>query len=319
LRRSDKFVQTVLSNPMYCGDYVWNRNSRGRFAAIRDGRVVSDFEPGRNDEKDWVRIEGNHDAIVDRETFNRVQALRLERSDKTAPYRNGGTYLLTGLCRCVHCGQKFSNSYFAKDDRITVTCNGKKNGNCKRNSVNQEQILGAVIASMQEFAGKHLDELREEYIKGNEQERETLDLPALRREIQRRRDEYDDYRKKIKGLPEDLMADFAEDLRQMKSAISELESREEEAAIPVESVVERFDIQAEQLRSLVGNLGLAFERGAKVEPMLFRELLRSFIHEIRLDVGDHGVGRNPRFYLRFGEDSESEIKLKPRFNLLPVS
>lgn len=79
-------VYKILSNEIYTGTMVWGRNSKRGLPPVRADNACP--------------------AIVDRETFQRVQNLLRERSFANVhPQRISSQYLLSGLARCGHCGK----------------------------------------------------------------------------------------------------------------------------------------------------------------------------------------------------------------------
>lgn len=53
-------------------------------------------------------VEGSHEAIIDKETFAKVQQELKRRAEKYSPAQAGKVYLFTGLIRCALCGKRFS-------------------------------------------------------------------------------------------------------------------------------------------------------------------------------------------------------------------
>ena len=90
-------VSRVLSNPVYIGDLVWFASRR----VGRDGRAATD-----EDEK--IVVPNAHEPLIDRDTFERRQAIAASR-----PFgaRNAKTqhvsWLLSRLVSCDHCGSSF--------------------------------------------------------------------------------------------------------------------------------------------------------------------------------------------------------------------
>jgi len=84
-------VGNVLRNPAYIGTVVYNRRGHARFTK-RDGHRPED---------QWVEAKGAHDAIIDRETWDRVQA-RVNGHREAQANVTKSDYLLTGqiFCRC---------------------------------------------------------------------------------------------------------------------------------------------------------------------------------------------------------------------------
>lgn len=91
----NRTIEYILRNPVYIGKIRWNPKRRTR-------RNYSD--------KDIMIRDGNHEPIIDEETFDKVQALILLNKKKYAPYSRhapDGThsdYMLHGLLRCGNCG-----------------------------------------------------------------------------------------------------------------------------------------------------------------------------------------------------------------------
>lgn len=70
-------VTTILKNRMYCGDMV-----QGRYRMKSYKVHVQEVVP----EDEWYIVENTHEAIIDRETFEKVQRL-LIRDTRTGPSR----------------------------------------------------------------------------------------------------------------------------------------------------------------------------------------------------------------------------------------
>jgi site-specific DNA recombinase len=316
LVRTQTFVQRMLNNPLYVGDYVWNARSTARFSALRDGRVTDEFSRGKTSEADRVYLPNNHPAIIDRETFTRVQLMRVERAKKTTPFRNGGEHLLTGLCQCGSCGSRFSGSL--NKGKLMLTCNGYRHGKCPGNYVSQADVVASVVASFDHIiSDEYANAIKKEYTDSLKDKSSESDLRTLKNELTKQERNYDSLREKLKLLPADLVADFAEDLRKQKQEVAQLRQR----VIDVEAFnrdagtcFERLDDQLSGLKDIVGALKEAVSVIASTEPRLVRELIASMVDKITLDVKDRGQGKSPRFILVDGE-----IALKPGFNLLPAS
>jgi hypothetical protein len=105
-RWTHQAVSAILRNPRYTGCVVWNRTSRGKYHGLVAGRPDAPARGGRrvNDRADWTVVEGRHEPLVSRETFDRVQdRLRANRGGGPRTSRRG--YLLSGLLVCEHCGR----------------------------------------------------------------------------------------------------------------------------------------------------------------------------------------------------------------------
>lgn len=57
-------------------------------------------------EEEWFIVENTHEAIIDRETFDKVQSL-LKRDTRKAP-KAKQLYLFSGFLKCADCGRAMS-------------------------------------------------------------------------------------------------------------------------------------------------------------------------------------------------------------------
>jgi len=88
-------VYYILKNEVYTGTLVWNHQSKSQ------GR------PRAKDPREVIRIENNHPALIDRETFEKAQTLLRARSPEIIhPRAVHSDYLLSGLLYCGKCGSR---------------------------------------------------------------------------------------------------------------------------------------------------------------------------------------------------------------------
>lgn len=112
-------VRTILSNEKYKGDALLNKTY------ISD--CISKKVKKNNGEKPMYYVENNHPAIIDKDTFNRVQEELARRTNKrkvkqvgtkTEQGKYSSKYALTELLICGECGTPYR--------RCTWTASGEK-------------------------------------------------------------------------------------------------------------------------------------------------------------------------------------------------
>ncbi len=110
-------VAAILGNRVYVGDQVWNK--RGKDKKL-------------NPESDWIVVEGTHEGLVDRELFEKRQAIASKRTfrQRKSEVRQVN-YLLSRMMRCEHCGsnfvgrrQKYTNAKGETYDHLRYYCGG---------------------------------------------------------------------------------------------------------------------------------------------------------------------------------------------------
>jgi site-specific DNA recombinase len=103
-------------------------------------------------------FDGEHERILDDETFNRVQE-QLKRNGRRGGRKAGNTYggLLKGLVRCGSCSVGMTHTYVKKNVntlyRYYVCINAHQRGwnTCETKSVSAPELEGAVIEHLRRF------------------------------------------------------------------------------------------------------------------------------------------------------------------------
>ena len=75
-------LRAVLTNIRYTGTFVWNVRSSAKYNCVRNGDVSGTPGTGKNEPSDWIVLEDNHPAIIDRKTFDAAQRLLFARRSK---------------------------------------------------------------------------------------------------------------------------------------------------------------------------------------------------------------------------------------------
>ena len=101
---SPETINTILSNPFYCGNTVTNKyitNYMKKTCKIN------------KDRKSWIIKENTHEAIISKEQYNRVQEIKDNKhKEKGTTYQ----FLLKGLLYCGHCKSKYQYKLFKSKD-----------------------------------------------------------------------------------------------------------------------------------------------------------------------------------------------------------
>ncbi len=129
-------VHTLLSNPLYRGEYVFNRTSS----------KTGELKP----EAEWIKVAV--EPIIDAGTFERVHARRAGRAPAKMPPRSvNSPTLLTGLLKCGRCGAGMTLAtgkggkyrYYKCQSRIA-----QGNGQCDSGNVPMEKLDGLVLKAL---------------------------------------------------------------------------------------------------------------------------------------------------------------------------
>ena len=131
-RWSEGTIHWILRNEKYCGDLTLQK--KYRLDHISKRSMIN------NGEKPLYEVWDDHDAIINRETFMRVQKEIEERSRKHPTNMPAEQYAFTGLIRCGKCKRKFRHAITAAGTKYqkpvwicpTFSFNGKEACNAQR-------------------------------------------------------------------------------------------------------------------------------------------------------------------------------------------
>lgn len=152
-------IKEILSNPVYIG-------------AIASQKVNYRFKIGWMGDKrreDWIIVEGMHEAIIDRDTYDIVQEKVKSRKRADAW---GNFSLFAGLVKCGQCGSTMNirRANQKGKDRIYTCSRYNKYGkaHCTQHRIKYDTLYGIVLEQIRSCAEKALadeqeaaDQLRE--------------------------------------------------------------------------------------------------------------------------------------------------------------
>jgi site-specific DNA recombinase len=263
LRASRSGIHKILKNPAYAGDVVYNRVSWGKFE-----------KRGARPESEWIVTRDAHPAIIDRETFERVQAI-LDSHTRFRAGVNGSRWLLTGIARCGYCGGRLYARVRTRSSHMYYCYRRMDYGDCEQPfSINGPALDTYVIESIRGLADQ--DDIRGEAARmlREEVERETAAREAERANLKRAYEQHQTQRTKLTlkyaddAIPRDA---YQRAMQELTTAIDALEAQmaklEAPPAMPdlelVFQVLEKLswgDLEAEDVAVLVERVEV-FGRG----------------------------------------------------------
>ena len=145
-----KSIRDILTNQVYTGDLVQNRRSKVNYKV---NKVV------RNNPKDYIIVEGTHEAIIDKEIFYEVQK-RIPKNVGRCEKKE--IHLLDGLMYCGDCGHRISvQPRRKKDNRCYTICNYYRTyirqKFCTLHCNNYDVLEQVVLDNLISYCFKYLD------------------------------------------------------------------------------------------------------------------------------------------------------------------
>ena len=143
----------MLKNEVYIGNTVQNKKSVISYK-VKKIRTV--------EKENQIRVDNTHEAIIDKDTFEKVQCIIEKRGTNTKLKYD---YLLRGLLYCYHCKRKLQivlkkNSKRNAKSHPYITCSDAKERGCYPLNMNYEkfekQIIYIVKKICQIYADKEI-------------------------------------------------------------------------------------------------------------------------------------------------------------------
>ena len=170
-------ISDMLINEMYLGNMV-----QGKYGSISYKTKQNKPRP----KELWYRVEGTHEAIIDRELWNRVQSIIRE---KAKPFSTGSIGLFARKVRCANCGYTMRSS----------KNRGKHYLQCSNRHIAKDACIGAFISvdKLERIVIDELNRLSSEYLNQDELERGIEFSDSIRSQKQRLLSDLAIWRKKI--------------------------------------------------------------------------------------------------------------------------
>ena len=268
-------VYYILKNEVYTGTLFWNRRNR------------SDGHRKANELDEVIRIEKSHPALVDQETFERVQEFLRQRSPKIVhPRLVSSQYLLTGFIYCGKCGARMVGAA-AKSSKffyyVCHNCYTRGKEICDAGFINKDRLEAFVVDRVK--ANILTEENLEELVRlTNEDMREAKGAYAERLELMDA--QLQDLRGRLHKLYDALetgkleLEELAPRIKELKAQIGDLETSRADLVDKLRDT--RLElVNASAVKAYVEDLRTLLANAALVEQ---KTMLRSLIKRIEVNL-----------------------------------
>jgi len=224
-------VRRILENECYVGNLVQGRQT------TPNHKVKKSFV---KPEKDWVRIEKNHEAVVSDRDFAIVQ--RLLGMDTRMSPEQSEVYPLAGMVVCADCGAAMVRKNVCSGKRkyrYYVCSRNKETKECASHRIGVERLEEAVLEVLKVQVANVLD-LKRAMEKVSEIPFQELDIRELERRIEQKEAEVLRCRELRNMLYEDMKDGIVskEDYRELHEAYTQRRDLAEEAVRQMKGEIE---------------------------------------------------------------------------------
>ena len=265
---NDSTVSGILERMEYCGHTVNFKTHRQSY------KIKKTIE---NPPDQWKIFRNTHEAIVDEETFDRVQELR---RNKRRPAKTGKSNLFSGVAYCADCGEKLyyctTQNFEERQDHFVCSTSRKKGKDvCGTHFIRAMVLEKGVLKFLQILLWyiSDCEDLFREKLGAKRKEEFKKELAAKRRQLtqaQRRIEELD---RLFKRIYEDNISGKINDSRFQKLS-ADYEKEQAELTEKMQLWEQEITKQEEEAESIE-----QFIRRAKKYPEL-TELTPAVLHDL---------------------------------------
>ena len=273
-------IRDILTNPVYIGEIRYN--VRQNWSEKRR----------RNINPNPIRVKGKHEAIIDRELWDKVQLILESKKGKPSRIYDG-EYPLTGILRCPKCGagmviSRTTNTLAdGSKKRIAYYCcgNWKNKGTsvCNSNTIRVDKANEYVFKKIEELVSN--EAMIKEVVKNINKERKDKVKPAKRLlgDIDKELEKLDKRKRKIfEAYEDDILT--KEEFQTRKNELNEkIRILEEEKKPLLNTISEEVseEIPYEFIKDILMNFSKILNSSVSREQQ--KKLLHMIISEITMN------------------------------------
>lgn len=194
-------IWRILRNEMYVGVMVQGKKRKASYKSKTLLDVPRD---------EWFRVEGTHEPIIDRQTFNTVQKMMALRSKSSG---NGPAHVLSGLVHCMDCGAAMTKASTVRKNGVRVSylrcrvyAESGSDKKCSRHGIRLDALLGIVTERIKRYVDEYFS-LEEVDLRPRKNNRVSI----LEKEYASARSQMDKISSTIKSLYMDKIAGVISD------------------------------------------------------------------------------------------------------------
>lgn len=273
-------IRDILTNPVYIGEIRYN--VRQNWSEKRR----------RNINPNPIRVKGKHEAIIDRELWDKVQLILESKKGKPSRIYDG-EYPLTGILRCPKCGagmviSRTTNTLAdGTKKRIAYYCcgNWKNKGTsvCNSNTIRVDKANGYVFKKIEELVSN--EAMIKAVVKNINKERKDKVKPSKRLlgDIDKELEKLDKRKRKIfEAYEDDILT--KEEFQTRKDELNEkIRTLEEEKKPLLDTISDEVseDIPYEFIKDILMNFSKILNSSVSREQQ--KKLLHMIISEITMN------------------------------------
>lgn len=134
IKWSTNAIKTILMNELYLGRLIQGKRTT---VSYKNHKIMS------KDKSEWIKIENTHEAIIDEETFKKVQIAMKER---TKPMKATGiVHIFSGKVFCLECGHYMRKKNSSRHEYLVCSNNRDGYDDCINKAAIRYDLLANLV------------------------------------------------------------------------------------------------------------------------------------------------------------------------------
>lgn len=226
IKWSTNAIKTILTNELYLGHLIQGKRTT---VSYKNHKIKN------KDKSEWVKILNTHEAIIDEETFNKVQ---LAMKERTKPMKTtGSVHIFSGKVFCLECKHYMRKKNSTKHEYLV--CSGNRDGydDCiNKSSIRYDELERLVLDAINSKISEYYDEVQLESIDSKKStNRFNNKINSLKKQKEQIEKEISKTRNYLKSLYEDKVNGVIS-VEQFKDLITDYNKNEDMYSNQIKSI-----------------------------------------------------------------------------------
>ncbi len=270
----DSSVRRILQNEMYIGNMVQGKNRSISYKIKKNVSVRKE---------DWIVVENTHEPIVEKEIFEKAQALFCKGIRKSPQSKK--TDLFSGLVRCAECGRIMNkktnvHEYGVYSYYRCVTNRKMKSTVCKNHTIRIDKLENAVLSYLRTLISiaVGLDDIVNKINSNPKRSTEYLHLETTLKSYQ---SEYNKYERMITDLYPDWKSEIItkDEYLTLKRELTDKKESLAARKAALEATIEQYRKGGNRDNEFIGNFKKYGNICNLTRPMVTELIDRILVHE----------------------------------------
>ena len=234
-------VKTILTNELYLGHLIQGKRTT---VSYKNHKIK------RKDKSTWVKVENTHEAIIDEETFNKVQVLIKERS---RPMKSGSVHIFSGKVFCHECKRYMRKKNSSKHEYLVCSNNRDGYSDCiNKSAIRYDELENIILDAINKKIEKYYDTKEISSHDSNSNNRFASKIKSLEMNLENVIKELNKTRNYLKCLYEDKVNGIIS-TEQFKSLLEDYNKNEDMYNKQIESINDEIEYYKSKEESLKNN------------------------------------------------------------------